>query len=139
MSRKKGRTQDCTAAQARTRQAHARNFLDVAELTADEQDPDVEYRSVAASLAALAGIAASDAACCYALRRRSRSQNHRDAEDLLKEITPGGQTAANNLRQLLDLKDTAHYGLISVSATELKKVMRQAKHLIDFAEEAIRR
>ncbi|MSO42580.1 MAG: hypothetical protein EXQ70_11965 [Solirubrobacterales bacterium] len=139
MARQKGRTQDCTPAQARKRQADAQSFLDVAHLAADETDPDVEYRSVAASLAVLAGIAASDAACCHALGKRSRSQDHRDAEELLTEITPGGKGAAKNLDQLLSLKDSAHYGLISVSTAQLTRARRQAKHLVDFAEGVIRR
>lgn len=104
MARTKGRAQDCTPAQARQHLAHARSFLEVAELAAEERDPAVEYSSVAASLAVLSGIAASDAACCQALLRRSRSEDHRDAEALLGEITPGGRNAASSLTQLLDLK-----------------------------------
>lgn len=139
MARKKGRTQDCSPAQARKRQADAQSFLEVAELAADETDPDVEYGGAAAALAILAGIAASDAACCHALGKRSRGQDHRDAQRLLKGITPGGTTAAKNLDRLLNLKDSAHYGLITVRTSELKKAMRQAKHLVDFAESVIRR
>lgn len=139
MAKRRGRTQDCTQVQARERLAHARSFLEVAELAADERDPDVRYTSVAASLAILAGIAASDAACCHELGERSRSQTHRDAEALLGEIEPAGNSAASNLRQLLDLKDTAHYGLISVTAAELKGAMRRAKKLVDFAERVVRR
>jgi hypothetical protein len=140
MTRKKGRTQDCTSAQAHQRLAHAESFLEVADLTADEEgDPGIGYGSVAASLAVLAGIAASDAACCHALGKRSRSPDHRDAEALLKQIAPGGPSAAGNLRKLLDLKDTAHYGLISVSRPELRRAMRQAKLLVDFAAEIAQR
>lgn len=107
----------------------------MATLTADESDPTLEYAGVAASVAILAGIAAADAACCQALGRRSRSDNHRDAEILLAEITPGGKKAAGQLRQLIDIKDTAHYGFISVTAAQLKRALRQAQHLIDFAEQ----
>lgn len=45
---------------------HARRFLDVAELAAGEVDGQ-DYASAAAARAVLAGIAASDAACCRAL------------------------------------------------------------------------
>lgn len=107
----------------------------MATLTADESDPTLEYAGVAASVAILAGIAAADAACCHALGRRSRSENHRDAEALLAEITPGGKHAARQFRQLIDVKDTAHYGFISISAAQLKHVLRQAEHLVDFAEQ----
>jgi len=102
-------------------------------------DPSLEYGSVAASVAILAGIAAADAACCQELGKRSRSENHHDAEALLEQITPGGKRAASQLRQLIDIKDTAHYGFISVSAPQLKRSLRQAQHLVEFAEEVLRR
>lgn len=134
MTRKRGRTQKCGAAQARQRLGQARSYLDVASLTADENDPTLEYAGVAASVAILAGIAAADAACCQALGRRSRSDDHHDAEALLAQIMPGGKRAAGQLRQLIDMKDTAHYGFISVTASQLKRALRQAQHLVDFAE-----
>jgi len=36
-------------------------------------------------------------------------------EELLAQIEPGGSQAAKALLTLIDLKDTAHYGLIHVS------------------------
>lgn len=54
---------------------------------------------MAASVAILAGIASADAACCQELGKRSRSENHHDAEVLLEQITPGGKRAASQLRQ----------------------------------------
>lgn len=89
---------------------------------------------MAASVAILAGIAAADAACCQALGRRSRSEDHHDAEALLAQITPGGKRAAGQLHQLIDIKDAAHYGFISVTTSQLKRALRQAQHLVDFAE-----
>lgn len=139
MAPRRNRTQNCGPAEAHRRLAHARSFLDVAELTADEHDLNLEYASVAASVAVLAGIAAADAACCMALGQRSRSEDHHDAETLLQEITPGGKRATSQLRQLLSLKDTAHYGFISVTAAELKRSLRQARHLVEFAEEILQR
>ncbi len=102
MARQGGRTQACGGPQARQRLGHARSFLEVAELTADVSDPSLEYGSVAASVAILAGIAAADAVCCQELGKRSRSENHHDAEALLEQITPGGKRAASQLRQLID-------------------------------------
>lgn len=134
MAAKRGRTQTCGAPQARQRLVQARSYMDVASLTAGEIDPKLEYAAVAASVAILAGIAAADAACCHALGRRSRSDNHHDAEALLAEITPGGKEAARHLRQLIDIKDTAHYGFISITAAQLKRALRQAQHLVEFAE-----
>jgi hypothetical protein len=139
MARKGGRTQACGEPQARQRLGHARSFLEVAELSADVSDPSLEYGSVAASVAILAGIAAADAACCQELGKRSRSENHHDAEVLLEQITPGGKRAASQLRQLIDLKDTAHYGFINISAPQLKRSLRQAQHLVEFAEGVLRR
>lgn len=112
MTRKKGRTQTCGPPQARTRLAHAQKFLEVAELVATEREIE-ESASCAAALAVLAGIAASDAACCAVLRRRARGQDHMQAADLLEQIEPNGKAAARALRELIDLEDTAHYGLIT--------------------------
>lgn len=139
MARGKSKTEACTSRQAKQRQAQAASFIDVAELAAHEYDPDIEYGGVAAALAVLAGIAASDAACCHMLGERSRSQDHRDAEALLAEIKPGGDRAVKNLRGLLNLKDTARYGMVSVSGAQLKRSMRQAQQLIEFADQILRR
>jgi hypothetical protein len=117
---------------------HARRFIEVAELVADEGD-DLEYSSPSAALAVLAGIAASDAACCRTLGRRSRGQDHRQAIDLLEQVEPGGKDAANSLRRLLDLKDEAHYGLFDVGGQDLRAALRQAKALVDFAGEILQR
>ena len=131
------RQQPCSAADARTRLAHARKFLEVAELVAGEDV--LESRSVSAALAVLAGIAAADAACCAALGRRSRSQNHHDAENLLTQIVPDGKTAAAKLRSLITLKDTARYGLIDVSSQKLTAAIRQATQLVDWSQRVVRR
>lgn len=139
MAREQPRTQACGEPQARQRLGHARSFLEVAELAAYVSDPSLEYGSVAASVAILAGIAATDSACCQEFGKRSRSENHHDAEALLEQITPGGKRAASQLRQLIDLKDTAHYGFINISAPQLKRSLRQAQHLVEFAEEVLRR
>jgi hypothetical protein len=137
-ARSAGRTQPCSVAQARTRLGHARKFLDVAELVASEGE-DLEYASPAAALAVLAGIAASDAACCKALGRRSRGQDHRQAEALVEQIVPGGKQAANSLRRLLNLKDEAHYGLFDVGGQDLQAALRQAKSLVTFADRVMQR
>jgi hypothetical protein len=138
MARKQPRTQACGNPQARQRLAHAQSSLEVAELAADTSDPSLEYGTVAASVAVLAGIAAADAACCHELGKRSRSENHHDAEVLLERITPGGKRAASQLRQLIDMKDAAHYGFISVSTSQLKRALRQARHLVEFADAVLR-
>jgi hypothetical protein len=141
MARSTGRTQLCTAAEARRRLTHARKFLDVASLVADDggaaDDPD--YSSVSAALAVLAGIAASDAACCKALGRRPRGQDHREAGALVAQIVPNGPEAAKSLQRILDLKDEAHYGFFDVGGTQLRAALRQAQTLVDFADAVVRR
>lgn len=132
------RTQPCSIAQAGTRLKHARKFLEVAELVAGEAG-DVEYASAAAALAVLAGIAASDAACCAALGRRARGQDHLQAVDLVEQVAPGGAQAAKALRRLLSLKDEAQYGLFDVGGQDLQAALRQAKTLVDFAGGVVRR
>ena len=134
-------TRVCDTNQARQRLQRASEFLDVASLVVDEKDKDASpvYASAAASLAVLAGIAASDAACCSTLGERSRSETHRDAERLLGQIGGGGEAASTDLRELLNLKDKAQYGFLKVNATELKRVMRRAESLVAFAEETLRR
>lgn len=136
MSGGTGRTERCGSREAKIRLSHARKFLEVAELVAEE---DVEEsHSVSAALAVLAGIAAADAATCAALGRRSRSQNHHDAESLLEQIAPNGREMASALRRLLDMKDTAHYGLIHVSRQGLTSALRQAQNLVGSVEEILR-
>jgi hypothetical protein len=137
-SRHPGRTQTCSDEDARNRLRHARKFAEVAELIASESE-DADYASVAASLAVLAGIAASDAACCKALGMRARGQEHRQAAALLANVEPGGEHAATSLGRLLSLKDEAHYGLLDIGGSDLKAALRQASGLIEFAEAIVAR
>lgn len=132
------KTQACSEGDATARLRHARRFIEVAELVAGEGD-DIEYSSQAAALAVLAGIAASDAACCKALGRRSRGPDHREASNLVEQVSPGGKQAAKSLNRLLSLKDQAHYGLFDVGGGDLKSALRQANGLIEFAEKTLRR
>lgn len=128
--RTRGRTRRCSTADGRSRLLQARKFLEVAQITSEEGD---EYPSVSASLAVLAGIAAADAACCIALGLRSRGQDHHQAEILLTQVRPGGSAATKHLKRLLDLKDSAHYGVFDVSGADLKSALRRASELVKFA------
>lgn len=132
--RSTGRTAACGDVEAASRLDQARAFLLVAELVA-EQDDDLATPNVCASLAVLAGIAASDAVCCAALGRRPRGQDHRQAVDLLTQVVEIGQPMARNLTRLLSLKDDAHYGVLQVSGQRLEAALRQAKHLVDTAQD----
>ena len=111
----------------------ARAFLDVAKLVGD-QDDDLATPNVAASLAVLAGIAASDAVCCVALGRRPRSQDHRQAIDLLRQIAGVGGAMARDLGRLLAIKDDAHYGVLHVSGQRVTAAIRQAGRVVNTAE-----
>jgi hypothetical protein len=57
---------------------------------------------------------------------------------LVAEVRPGGERAAAQLRQLIDLKDAAHYGFITITAPELKRCLRQARQFVAFAERVVR-
>jgi hypothetical protein len=133
------RTQRCGEAQARTRLTHALKFLEVADLVAEGSSDEADYASASAALAVLAGIAASDAACCTTLGRRSRAKDHRDAATLVEQIEPNGRQAAQSLRRLLSLKDEAHYGFFDVGGQHLRAALRQAHALVEFAESVMRR
>ncbi len=127
----KTRTQRCSREQARKRLQDARKFLEVAELVDDE--PLQISSGVSASLAVLAGIAAADAACCSALGLRSRGQDHNDAVDLLKDVAESAD-AVRALQRLVNLKNDAQYGLISITATKRNSALRQAATVVAFAE-----
>lgn len=133
--RRVDRTEPGGRAEATARLGQARKFLEVAKLVQGAEGELPSSASVAAALAVLAGIAASDAACFAALGRRSRGQSHHAAEALLKQIVPDGAKAAQALGRLIDLKDTAHYGIINVTPPKLKNALRDATQLVHFAEQ----
>jgi hypothetical protein len=127
------RQQACTRDDARNRLADARSMMIVADLViTDDTIP-----GVAGALAVLAGIAASDAACCAALGRRHRGQNHREALQLLESVEPAGPAMARDLRRLLGRKDDAHYGLGALAAADERKMVEWAHRLLDNAAAAL--
>lgn len=133
-----GRTQACGSAQARTRAAQARSFLDVADLIAGEDD-DLATPGTAAALAVLAGIAAADALCCASIGRRARGQDHREATGLLAHVEPDGKTLSRSLARLLEIKDGAHYGTVYLTTSRAKTAVRNATILTEAAEAALHR
>jgi uncharacterized protein (DUF1778 family) len=135
--RKGSRTTTCGEREARVRLADAKAQLQLAELSGPRSSA-AEIKA-AVSSAVLAGIAASDAACCKALGRTNRSQNHRDAVELLGQISPGGAEAAQQLERLLTLKDEAQYGFTNLTGQKLQQAVRRAQALVTHAEEVIRR
>lgn len=131
------RTQECDGVDAHRRLRDARAQLDLAELATADSTP--EERKAAAACAVLAGIAAADAACCGSLGRRSRSQDHRDAVALVRQVAPGGADAAKQLARLLGLKDQAQYGFEDIADQKLMTARRQARALVVFAESVLGR
>ena len=146
MTATRGRRRPCTPADARTRAAHARAYLETARLVRSEADKpdDVNFNHVAAGNAVLAAIAASDALCCKLLGERSRGQDHREAVGLLEQVRFGDGTAAAQARRArdlaralataLDLKDDSHYGTLMIGGTELRRLIRAAEALVAAAE-----
>jgi len=135
--RRAGRTQSCDERGARSRLRYAYAQLALAELATATSSG--EEKQAAASCAVLAGIAASDAACCAALGERSRSQDHRDAVALLRQVAPGGRDAAAQLERLLSLKDRAQYGFEDLAGQKLVAAVRHARALVTFAESVLER
>lgn len=143
------RRQTCTATDARARLRQAEACLEVAQLVMTEtaRPEDYDYNHVAAGLAVLAAIAASDALCCQLLGERSRGQNHREAIDLLGTVRFGtgdekaragrARTLAGSLGVALDLKDVSHYGMTLLQSPQVKTLIRAAKRLVDAAKSVV--
>jgi hypothetical protein len=112
--------------------------LEVAGFVLEERGRD-EYLNVAAGLAILAGIAASDAICGIRLGYVHRGDDHRRAQDLLRTATPDGQKLATNLGRLLGLKDAAHYGVLVVAPRRASDALRWAAYLVERAAEEAER
>lgn len=137
MATKGGRAQPCGVGEARVRAAQARKFLDTADLILDVDD-DLATPSVAAALAVLSGIAASDALCCRSLGRRPRGQDHREATALLAQVEPRGRSLSRALQRLLEVKDGSQYGVVYLTGTRARAAVKNAATLTDAAETALR-
>ena len=138
MSRSGGRANACGPDEARTRLVSARAFVSVAELVyAEPDDPVLPLRGVAAALAVLGGIAASDAICCMRLGQVSRGDDHEQAVSILETAMPEGPRVKNDLIRLLGIKDKVHYQAILVTSSETEAAIKQAKRLLAAAESAV--
>lgn len=132
------RTLSAGTAEARVRLRAAQGYLEMADLTLDEQGRD-EFLNVAAGLAVLTGVAASDAICARRLGRIHRGDNHRAASELLQQSTPDGAKLASTFLRLIDVKDEAHYGVTVVSARKARDTVRWARQLVDRAQDEVER
>ena len=134
----RSRVRDASIADARMRLRSAEAYVEVAVLVLDERDRN-EMPGVAAGLAVLAGIAASDAICASRLGRIHRGDDHRSAGELLREATPDGKKLAATFLRLIDIKDEAHYGLTIVSAQRARNAVRWATQLVEHARREVDR
>jgi len=133
-ARSVARTRACAAADARSRPQQARLYLEVAELVVP--DAPGEHATVATGNAVLAGIAAADAICCSIAGERYRGDDHRQAADLLGQVT-GDAKLAGSLRDLLDLKDASHYGIRNVQLRSARSALRKAAQLVEAAADRV--
>lgn len=143
------RRQRCGPQEALTRCRQAAAYLDVARtVVSDTERPeDYNYNHVAAGLAVLAAIAASDALCCRLLGERSRGQDHREAIELLSTVRFGdgdeterkrrASSMAQYLATALDLKDQSHYGVSLLELPQVRRLLRAASHLVAAAESVV--
>jgi hypothetical protein len=127
------RSTDCTPSEARTRRDQARAFIDVAELVLSEPATQNETH-VAAALAVLAAIAATDAICGLTLGKYSRGQDHHQAAALLETVDLVDRTLPMKLRRVLASKDAAHYSPRLISKADGQVLVRQAHALVEAAE-----
>ena len=128
------RTRPASREDSRARLRTARAYLDVADLVLSEEKRS-EMPGVAAALAVLAGIAASDSICASRLGLIHRGDDHSAACDLLQSATPDGKALATTFSRLIDLKDQAHYGVSIVSAPTARKAVQWALRLTTRAQE----
>jgi hypothetical protein len=131
------RTRDADNEDARMRAQAATAYLEVAELVLDEDSAAMP--GVAAGLAVLAGIAASDAICARRLGQIHRGDDHRGASALLAKATPDGVKLSQAFRRLIDIKDEAHYGLTVVPPRKARNAVRRAQTLVTRATEELER
>jgi len=129
--RSTGRVTTCTPAEARSRRAQARAFLDAAELVLTE---DQHEAHVAAALAVLAGIAAADAICGIRLGMWSRGQDHEQAVRLLRDVALNDAALPSKLARLLADKDATHYSPNLITIAKAKTLVRYASSLLEEAE-----
>jgi hypothetical protein len=136
MAPKGPRTATCTNAEARSRLHQAEAFVMAADLVLSD-DNDSATPGVAAALAVLAGIGASDAACCAKLGERPRSQDHGDAPRLLRTVAPHGEAMAKDLARLLAAKDESHYGVTLVDRAKARRLVGYSRRMIQLAGEVL--
>jgi hypothetical protein len=133
----KSRTQHCDRAHALSRLRQAESFVEVADVVITGTEHDVATPGVAGALAVLAGIAASDAACCAKLKMRPHGQDHKEAVPMLAAVHPYGPQMSKDLARLLRRKDDAHYGLHLIGKGDAEKMVEWAKRIVGNARKVL--
>lgn len=124
MSPRKLVTRPADPGQAKTRRRIAQKYLEVAEIVADEDGTAID---VCVGLAVLAGIAAGDAICIIATGERYAGTDHAAAAALLRRVDA---ELGQQLRQLIDLKPSSHYGNRLLAAADRKSALHSAQMLV---------
>ena len=130
------RTAECGRADAAVRLRTAEAYADTVQLVLGDTTRS-EFANVAAGLAVLTGLGASDAICCVRLGRRHRGDDHRGATEFLRQATPDGAKMAATLTRLLDVKDRAHYGARLIDLRTATNAVRWAMVLVSRAREEL--
>lgn len=113
----------------------ARKYLEVARLLEDEPGP--ADRQVAAAVAVLAAIAASDAICGAVRKEAPWGQSHDQAPVVLATVR-GGDKLATALRRVLSEKTSAQYGTTFLSASTVSGILHNAQMLVDAIDDYVR-
>lgn len=129
----------CTNEFGRDRLAGAEAYIEAAEKIALYEDEIIPGASrfknnTIVTNYVLAGIAASDAICCFELKAYSRGDDHRQALSQLKKVK-GGDELSKALSALLALKTKSAYGNKPLTDNDVKKAERSANKLVQAARE----
>ncbi len=124
MSPKKVQTRRVRPGEGRGRRQVAEKYLEVAGLIDSEDGTAI---NVCVGVAVLAGIAAADAICAAALGERYSGPDHDVAVEILSRVD---SKLGKQLRDLVTLKTTSHYGFGLLTPSQRKSAVRCATALV---------
>jgi len=124
------RTTECIAATREGRMSKAKQLMEADENVEALADDATDVAAAYVTLCVHAAIAAADVICCKRLAERSRGDDLNAAVALLGRAS---NTAAKNLRDLLNVKTKAGYSSVPVSGTDYRRAGRAARALVDEA------
>jgi hypothetical protein len=124
MSPKKVQTRKVQPGEGRGRRQVAEKYLEVASLIDSEDGTAI---NVCVGVAVLAGIAAADAICAAALGERYSGPDHDVAVEVLSRVDA---KLGKQLRDLVTLKTTSHYGFGLLTPSQRKTAVRCATALV---------